>query len=171
MALRRTPMPRGTKPLKATKPLERHTGLAQVGRKRREQAEAAGKPVRATLTTNYRPAVPDDVRAALAQRSKGLCEMQLNGCTGVATDPAHRIGQGSGGRHGEAKVENDRLSNLMHACRTCHDWSHAQDAEAKDLGLRLKNGCIPPQEPVLYRGVLSYLTDDGRVLDFEVAGA
>lgn len=168
--LRRTPLSRGSKPLQARTPLERKTGLAQVGRRRRQEAQAAGKPVKPALSTTYRPAVPDDVRAALKARSGGVCEMALNGCSVVATDPAHRIGRGAGGRFGEAKVENDRLSNLLHACRVCHDWTHARDAEANEMGLRLKNGCIPPQEAVLYRGVLSYLTDDGRVLDFEDVG-
>jgi hypothetical protein len=167
--LRRTPLARG-KPLQASKPLERKTGLAQVGRKRREAAEAAGKPVKPSLTTRYRPAVPADVRAALVARSGGWCEMTLNGCSGQATDPAHRIGVGAGGRFGEAKVENDRLSNLLYACRTCHDWTHARDDESKDLGLRLERHQIPTQEPVVYRGVLSYLTDDGLVIPFEEVG-
>lgn len=171
MVLRRSPLKRGDKPLEAHKPLERRTGLAQVGRRRQERAKAEGKPVRATLTATYRPAVPDDVRAALKKRSRGECEMQLNGCTWYATDPAHRIGQGSGGRHGEAKVQNDRLSNLLYACRTCHDWTHARDAEAKDKGLRLENGQVPLVEPVLYRGVLSYLDDAGNVHDFGDVGA
>lgn len=168
--LRRSELKRGTKPLKATKPLERHGGLAQVGRKRREATEAEGTPVKPALSTQVRPAVPDNVRAALNKRSGAWCEMQLPGCTGVATDPAHRIGQGSGGRHGKAKVQNDRLSNLLHACRTCHEWTHREDELANDDGLRLKNGCIPTQEPVLYRRVLSYLTDDGRVIGFEEVG-
>lgn len=168
--LRRSAPPERRTPLKAGKPLERHVGLAQVGRKRAALAAAAGKVVRATLTAKYRPAVPEDVRVELKKRSGGECEMQLHGCTWYATDPAHRIGQGSGGRHGKAKVENDRLSNLLHSCRTCHEWTHARDAEAKDLGLRLENGMVPTREPVVYRGVLSYLTDDGKVVDFEEAG-
>jgi hypothetical protein len=177
MALRRRQPLRsrtGLKPgkaLKATKALVRHVGLAQVGRKRRETAEAAGKPVRATLTSKYRPAVPDGVRAALAKRSKGMCEMQLHGCTGVAVDPSHRISSKNGGRHGEAKERHDRLSNLIHACRRCHEWVTSRDVEAKDDGLRLDEWQSPPAEPVLYRGVLSYLTDDGRVLSYEEVGA
>lgn len=163
--MRRTELRRGTKPL------ERHAELPQVGRKRREAAEAEGKPVKPALSTQVRPAVPDTVRVALMKRSGGWCEMQLPGCTGVATDPAHRIGQGSGGRHGEAKVQNDRLSNLLYACRTCHEWTHREDELANDDGLRLKNGCIPTQEPVLYRGVLSYLDDEGGVHDFQDVGA
>lgn len=163
------PMQRGT-PLQAGKALVRHVGLAQVGRRRGEQAEAAGKPVRATLTAKYRPAVPDDVRAALAERSKGQCEMRLHGCTGVAVDPSHRISSKSGGRHGEAKTVHDRLSNLMHACRQCHEWVTSRDAEAKDDGLRLDEWQMPTQEPVLYRGVLSFLDDAGGVHDFEAVG-
>lgn len=171
MALRRSPMPRGTKPLKATKPLERHTGLAQVGRKRREQAEAAGKPVKPALTTKHRPTVPVDTRAALAERSGGICEIQMAGCTGLATEVSHRRTQGMGGRHGAAKVDIDRLSDILHACHAEHMWAHARFAEAQDLGIRLYDWQNPLMEPVLYRGVLSYLNDDGLVIDFEEVGA
>lgn len=163
--MRRSRMPRGTKAL------ARKTEMEQVGRKRREAAEVAGEPVKPALSTRIRPAVPDAVRKRLKKRSRGNCEMQLTGCTGTATDPAHRIGQGMGGRHGASKVAHDQLSNLLHACRTCHEWTHHRDAEAKDLGLRLENGQVPTRESVVYRGARSYLTDNGKVLDFEEGDA
>lgn len=115
--------------------------------------------------------MPAGLRAALVARSGGRCEIALPGCLGAATDPAHRIGRGMGGRHGDAKTTNDRLSNVLHACRVCHDHTHHNDAAAKDDGLRLERWQTPAQEPVLYRGVLSYLTDDGQVIDFEAVGA
>jgi hypothetical protein len=175
-------MPRGTKPLRATTAfkagtaLARHVGLAQVGRRRAAEAEASGKPVRATLTTRHRATVPADKRAALEKRSGGVCEMQLPslpgqpGCTWWATDVCHRRTQGMGGRFGEAKEQIDQLSDTMHGCRNCHQQTHDQPAEAKDDGLRLDEWQNPLAEPVLYRGELSYLTDDGRVIDFGDAG-
>lgn len=174
--MRRSPMPRGTKPLrtktplKAGKALVRRIGLAQVGRRRQAEAEAAGKPVKPTLTTRPRATIPADKRAALAKRSGGLCEMALPGCTGTATDVCHRRTQGMGGRFGEAKEEIDQLSDTMHGCRVCHRHTHDNPAQAMEDGLRLKDSMNPLAEPVLYRGELSYLSDDGRVVPFAEAG-
>lgn len=168
--LRRTELRRGNKPLKAGKPLERKAGLAQVGRRKTALAAAAGKVVRATLTAKYRPTIPADKRAALKKRSGGVCELQLSGCTWWATDVCHRRTQGMGGRFGEAKGEIDRLSDVLDGCRTCHRYTHSNTKEALDDGQRLKDAMNPLTEPVLYRGVLSYLTDDGEVLDFEEVG-
>jgi hypothetical protein len=170
-------MPRGTKPLRTLTPLIRRIGLVQVGRKRQAEAEAAGKPVKPALTTRPRATVPADKRAALAKRSGGVCEIQLPGlpgrpgCTWWATDACHRRTQGMGGRFGEAKEEIDQLSDVLAGCRTCHRHTHDQPAEAMDDGLRLKDCMDPLAEPVLYRGELSYLTDDGRVLSYEEVGA
>lgn len=163
-------MKRGSKALRTLTPLVRRVGLAQVGRKRAAAAEAAGKPVRPALATRPAPAVPDDVRAALAARSGGRCELELAGCTGAATDPAHRISRKAGGRKGAARTRLDRLSNLLHACRTCHGWCHDNPVEAYEDGLMLREWHNPRHEPALYRGELSYLTEAGLVLPFEEAG-
>lgn len=171
MALRRSPIPRGTKPLESHTPLERHVGLAQVGRRRAAEAEAAGKPVRATLTSTYRPTIPVDKRAALEKRSGGVCELQLSGCTWWATDVCHRRTQGMGGRFGDAKEEIDQLSDAMHGCRNCHTRTHRRTKEALEDGQRLKDAMNPLTEPVLYRGVLSYLDDEGGVHGFDEVGA
>jgi hypothetical protein len=90
--------------------------------------------------------------------------MALLGCFGRATDPAHRIRQGMGGRKGVTKAAHDVLSNLTHACRRCHARTHAEPAFAYTLGLMLRDGSEPLAEPVFYRGVRRWLTDDGRVL-------
>lgn len=167
--LRRSPLQRRT-PLAAGVAMLRRTPLAQVSPRRIAEAIAAGRPVRPALKSRPHPAVPTDTRAALVARSGGVCEMQLSGCLGRATDPSHRITTGMGGTFGAAKVEHDRLSDLIHACRRCHDWCHARDAESKDLGLRLNRWQDPTAEPVWYRGVLSYLDDFGGVHDFEEVG-
>lgn len=163
--LRRSQIPRGTKAL------VRKTGLEQVGRKRREAAEADGKPVKPALATLYVPAIPDEQRAALTQRSGGWCEMALPGCARIAIDPAHRISRKAGGRKGEAKRRHDQLSNVLHACRQCHTWSTSRPAESYELGLALREHQIPEQEPVVRRGELVYLDNAGGVHDFEAVGA
>jgi hypothetical protein len=142
-------------PLQARTPLRRLTPLA---------AKATPK------ATRVKPAVPAEVRELLAARSGGWCEAQLVGCTGTATDAHHRVTQKAGGRSAAAKAAHDRLSNLVHLDRTCHDWIGARPAEAYDLGLSLKEGQDPAKEPVVYRGELSYLTDDGQVFDFAEVG-
>jgi hypothetical protein len=115
---------------------------------------------------------PPKVKAALRKRASSdgeqgeWCEIQLTGCQGLGVDPAHRIGQKRGGRKGEAYEKNNRLSNLLWACRACHDWCHAMPVEAEDFGYVLREHHDPLAEPVAYRGQLSYLTDDGRVLDY-----
>lgn len=94
-----------------------------------------------------KPAVPRSVMRKLKKRSDGICEMQLSGCLGRATDPSHRKKKGMGGRPGEAAEEINRLSNLLHACRQCHNWCHARPAEAYDLGLILREHQDPLREP------------------------
>lgn len=112
---------------------------------------------------------PPKVKKALRLRASDggwdgeWCEIQMEGCQYVGVDPAHRIGQKRGGRHGEAYEENNRLSNLVWACRSCHDWCHDNPAEANDLGLVLKEHQEPAVERVWYRGEWRFLTDDGRV--------
>lgn len=110
------------------------------------------------------PAIPPRIRIALAFRSEGVCEMALLGCTVQATDPAHRVRQGMGGRKGAAKATHDVLSNLIHACRRCHSRTHAEPLFAYSLGLMLRDGSDPLTEPVWYRGLRRWLTDDGSVL-------
>lgn len=66
-----------------------------------------------------------------------------------------------GGRKGEARERNNRLSNVLHGCRECHMWTHARPQEAYELGLMLRQWQDPAEEPVVRRGVLVYLHDDG----------
>lgn len=164
--LRRSPLSPGTKPLKATAPLVRKTPLQP------RLVAVAGElaRVRGNRRRRHGPAVPADVRAVLLERSGGWCELQLHGCHGQGTDPAHRISVKGGGRKGDAEERHNEPSNVLWACRSCHDWCHARPAEAYELGLMLREWHDPLQEPVLRRGELVYLTDDGRVIPFEEVG-
>jgi hypothetical protein len=161
--------------MKPGKPLERRTPLAQVSAKKTAAAQDLPPELRrkatVSLKSTYRPAVPEDVTVALAVRSGGWCELQLNGCLGRATDPCHRIGRGGGRKKGAAKQESDRLSNVLHGCRLCHGWTHARPTESCELGLMLHRGQNPAMEPVLYRNEIKYLDDFGGVHDFEDVGA
>lgn len=92
--------------------------------------------------------------------------MALSGCTVQATDPAHRVRSGMGGRKGATKTAHNVLSNLTHSCRHCHSRTHAEPAFAYSLGLMLRDGSNPIAEPVFYRGLRRWLTDVGEVLTF-----
>lgn len=100
-------------------------------------------------------------RRVVAKRSGGLCEMNLSGCTRWATDTAHRVAVGMGGK----PLDNDwRPSNVVHACRTCHSWCHARPTEAYDLGLMLKQHQEPMAEPMAYQNAgWVVLADDGTL--------
>ena len=137
------------KPLKrrarlvARAPLARGAELKRGAAPTRRARMAAGRSA---------PAVPAPVRKALRERSGGFCEMRLEGGLGRATDPCHRIASGNGGRQGAAKVHHDRLSNVVHGCRACHDWCHDNIASAELLGLMLREGDVPEAIPVLLPG-------------------
>lgn len=125
---------------------------------------------RMPLSRRHKPAVPTAVRATLEGRSGGVCEAKLIGCLGRATDPHHRITVKAGGRRGDARERHDRLSNVLHLCRLCHQWVTTRPAESREVGLALAEWQQPAMEPVLYRGGMAYLTDDGRVVPFEEVG-
>lgn len=107
-------------------------------------------------------------RAALHARSGGWCEMALPGCLGRATEVAHRVKRGMGGRHGEALAASNRLSNLIHSCGDCHAWTHRRPAEAYDMRLMLREHQDPAAEPMPYRNAgWVLLTDDGELVRVE----
>ncbi|HEY9415509.1 MAG TPA: hypothetical protein VIQ30_12170, partial [Pseudonocardia sp.] len=76
-------------------------------------------------------------------------------------DVCHRIKRGMGGRKGAARDQNNRLSNVMHGCRECHAWTHARPQESYEMGLMLREGQDPENEPVIRRCQWVYLYDNG----------
>lgn len=140
--------------------LSRRKPLRRTGRLGRGGGGLRRTPMK---RRRWQPAVPVDTSAALTVRSGGVCELALPGCLGRATDPSHRITTKVGGRHGQAKVDHDRLSDVMDACRACHDWIGAHPQAAAAAGLVLREGDDPASSPVLYRGRRALLADDGLV--------
>ncbi|WP_433460730.1 HNH endonuclease [Micromonospora sp. CA-248212] len=169
--------------------MERRTPIARMSQKRRQElAEqgntnpfstlSAGAPLnraaggrmasldrKPAKPSRKRPAVPPAVRDSLIERAAGWCEIQRLGCFGQGTDPSHRVSQKSGGRHGEAKTRHDRLSNLMWACRRCHDFvtNNPEASKAPSVGWALEEWQRPAECPALYRGRLVLLADDGSM--------
>lgn len=151
--------------LKRGKPLERKTALVASPFARSMLHAAHAREVKPRVR-RPKPQIPTRVRIVLALRSGGRCEIASPGCTGVATDASHRIKVGMGGRKGTAAKAHHVLSNLLAACRTCHGQRlHADPAVAYAMGWMLRENEAPTVEPVLYRGLRRWLTDDGLVLD------
>ena len=84
-----------------------------------------------------------------ATRSFGLCEV----CGArQATQMHHRLHRSHGG--------NERPCNLLHLCLWCHADAH-QHSERYANGWAVRTGYDPGLMPVLYRGALMILTEDG----------
>jgi hypothetical protein len=142
-SMRRTPLTRRV-------PLERGTELASVVPLKRS-------PMKRSRVV---PKLTKQQAAPIIDRSGGICELQTVDCVFVAVDPCHRLGEGMGGRHGEAAEANDRPSNVLLGCRRCHDWCHMNRAEAERERFMLRNGDIPLATPVHYRRARWVLLDD-----------
>jgi hypothetical protein len=162
--VKKTPLTRRT-PLQPGKALQRKEWTAPAPvfpMLRRNQAARHHQQKRRPTSS---PGVPAKVRAALAARSEGLCEIEAPGCTGAATDLSHRKKVGAGGRKGATAKAHHVLSNSLAACRWCHqEQLHAQPALAYWAGWMLRENENPREVPVSYRGQRRWLTDDGRVL-------
>lgn len=97
--------------------------------------------------------IPAKNRRLVEERSGFLCE----GCgEQPATNVHHRQYLSRGGGH--------ELSNLFHCCGVgnsagCHGTAHS--GEGHELGWSVNSWGDPKLTPVLYRGVLVYLTPDG----------
>lgn len=108
------------------------------------------------------PQTPSESKAAyaaVAERSKGLCE----GCgRKPATEMHHRLYRSQGGR--------DEITNLLHLCgrgnhTQCHGIAHT--GEGKVLGWSVHFWATPADTPVTYRERLVYLLPDGTTKAIE----
>lgn len=143
-------------------PLRRTTALtaSPLARSSVHAHQARKVPKRGTSSP-----VPPKVRAALRKRSGGWCEIATRGCTGLATEFAHRKKNGAGGRHGDAAAAHHVLSNALDACHNCHQiQGHREPAQAYANGWMLREHQDPARERVLRRGVWRLLGDDGSVM-------
>lgn len=157
--------------LERRSPLVAKTGLRRTAALNRSplarsslHAEGAARRQQPKRRTASPSPIPAKVRIALAARSGGMCEIASSGCTGVATDAAHRVRVGMGGRKGSTAVRHHVLSNLLHLDRHCHTrHGHANPAEAYPAGWMLRENQDPATTPALYRGVWVRLGDDGSM--------
>lgn len=123
-------------------------------------------PTRKAMKRRSRYTGPSgDVRTLLLRRSDGLCEIGLL-CFGNAlgVDPAHRMPKQAGGTK---DPRSNLASNLLWACRACHDLiDRAKVAESYVLGYKIRGRKRNPSEVPVKHWVhgWAYLLDDGTVL-------
>jgi hypothetical protein len=144
MVMKRTPMKRGTKPLKAnpekTREWQQRSRKAlPTGDKPLERTEM--KSTVSKKTKAFR-AEMEGVRPLVEERSHGMCEIRLpQVCQGRATNIHHRLPRGAGGTNSKA--------NLLHLCGSgttgCHGWVESHRKEAYELGLLLRRGENPEE--------------------------
>lgn len=102
------------------------------------------------------------VRALIAERSSGLCEIRWC-CDGDrATQIHHRRPRGMGGSRRES---TNLASNGLHACTECHAFAESHRALALECGwLVPQSEECPETVPVLVNRRRSLLEDDGTVV-------
>jgi 5-methylcytosine-specific restriction enzyme A len=157
--------------LRRKTPLTAKTGLRRTAFNRSPKSASAvharqreNQPSKRTTASP----VPAKVRAVVAKRSGGWCEIATKDCTGLASEFAHRKKNGVGGRHGAAAVAHHVASNALHGCHNCHQVRcHREPAQAYDAGWMLREHQDPIAEPVLYRGVWRLLDDHGATFPIE----
>lgn len=104
-------------------------------------------------------AIPKKVRDRVVQRAAGTCE----GCGAFRPLELHH-------RKYRSRLGKHEVENLVALCGMgnvksagCHGVAHS--GEGHELGWSVHSWDDPALIPVLYRGVLSWLTRDGRVVD------
>lgn len=154
--MRRSPLVRGDKPLrtkialKAAAPLARKVGLAQIGRRRQQEAEATGKPAKPALATRPGATGPDRLMVeALLERAGWLCERCSGGLgplRGRDWHVHHRRPRAAGG---SGRADTNSPANLGVLCPDCHGEVEARRAEAQRDGWLVPQGADPADVAVL----------------------
>jgi hypothetical protein len=119
-----------------------------------------GKPLRAKKPAKPGAAAQENrARELVYARSLGMCEIQLDGCTQLASDWHHRQNRSQLGKW--------TASNGLHLCRHCH--SKVTDTQGnrrfyEQRGWIVRSGVDPAEVPVvLWPCGLVYLQDDGGI--------
>lgn len=112
--------------------------------------------------------IPKKTVAAVLERDRGLCVIQLRGCQGEASCADHRRSRGHGGAR-----SLDGMSNLIAACGPCNGAKEDSSGDIRDTliarGVIIESGRTHAHEaqkaretPVWYpNGDVFYLDDEG----------
>ena len=144
---RRTPLARGTKPLKRSEPPKRKTPLKntqslniRANLKPGKALARSDKPIPQRSKTSAKGRAAEgrgDFVRRMIERARGQCEMGTqiwegghrdHRCQRAAVEVHEPLTRARGGR-------TDDPLNAYATCRACHDWAHANPAEATVLGL------------------------------------
>jgi hypothetical protein len=103
-------------------------------------------------------------RAIVSERSKGLCEVRIEGvCRGVGESKHHRRKVSQGGQW----LPSNIVDVCGHGTIGCHGHIEKNPATARRLGLWLYTGSLPTSTPVklYFRGLTGWylLHDDGSI--------
>lgn len=143
-------------PLKPGKPLTRKTPMPRA---------RTPKPRRAPRYTGATQTVKDD----LAARAGGRCEV----CGTRLTGPWSRHHRRPRRMGGDRRPDVNELANLLLICGTattgCHGRIESDREWAYTHGYLLPADTTPDQVPVVYRGHLVILANNGTITDQETA--
>lgn len=153
---RRTGLKTNT-PLRATKPMKRSAASVP--------GKSSANPTRARRPK--KEPGEDKVRAALRERSGGWCEVAIPGvCLGRATNYQHRINRSQQG----AYVLSAALDCCGSGTTGCHGAIHAGPARAYRNGWSVRSWDDPLTKPVLYRGRMVLLDNEGTIIPSPAPG-
>lgn len=117
---------------------------------------AARSDGRRVTVTGFSPAV----RAMIREREGGRCARCGVSIIGGG-QCHHRRPRGRGGA--SWREATNQAANGGALCITCHDWVERNRSAAKAEGWLVEPWDLPAEVPVLYRGVLTMLDDDGSI--------
>jgi 5-methylcytosine-specific restriction protein A len=153
------------KALVAGNALVRKVGLAQVGRRRQEASEAAGKPVRPVFPGRSSPTGPDRLTVeAVLERADWACERCSNGLGPVRGRDWHVHHRRPRAAGGSSAADTNSPPNLGILCPVCHGEVESRRAEAQRDGWLVPQGANPARVAVLIRrgSRWVYLTANAR---------
>ena len=102
---------------------------------------------------------PRTVKAIIDERSQGNCE--ICGTSAPNGQYHHRRPRGMGGTK---RSETGSPVNALYLCHECHAWIESLRSHALRNGWLVKQSDDPALIHVNYRGEISTLTNDGRVI-------
>lgn len=127
----KTPLSSGNKPLSQSSSLKSKTPLSSGNKPLQSKGPMKSTPKPMTAEEEL-------CRKIVKERSEGLCEV----CgKRRATDMAHRLARSQNGKW--------TPSNILHACRDCHEGNHDNPLNAFENGWHLRSGSDPLECPVL----------------------
>ena len=100
-----------------------------------------------------------DVKDAVEERAGWRCELCAN--THSDMEYHHRRARGMGSTK---RPETNAAANCIYLCGSCHRHVESHRTQAYDNGWLVRQSAFPADTPVLRRGVLVLLRDNGDII-------